>query len=280
MSVNADKVALVDRRARYLLSFQPRYGAVGVTSGVNPAVIMCIAEREMSGSMTRNLAQGDPLTNYSVNVPAGEPRVGHPPPFTWEEAAVRALQIDKLNLVKDWTITTALFEMELYNGFGYRDVHGMRSPYLWGATNNQQLGKYTSDGRFDATTMDPQLGVAPLLRRIMELQPAFKMQLGYDAVAPSPISVGGGGDQPPPTAHDTWWVQRALNALPVDAGGADPKIDVDGSYGRRTRYAAGEFQEKHHLRIDGLAGTVETIPSIEHELAAHNLTVADGPPLS
>lgn len=271
MSVLPNKVGIVDATARRLLRGLPTYAPVSVVTGVPSQVIMVINERESGGSLKANLAQGDPLDDYSVHIPVGEPKgLGHGPPFSFQEAAVRALQIDRLDKVQDWSVARALFQMELYNGFGYRG-HGIRSPYLYGGTNLQQRGKYVKDNVFDPEVMDVQLGVAPLLRRIAELEPSLRLPLGIEDAPPLPAPVGN------QTGRDAWWIQRAVNALPVEVGGADPRIAVDGSYGRRTRYAVGEFQEKNGLTIDGLAGP-KTIRRLEDRLLEEHITaIASGP---
>lgn len=271
MSVVPRYERTIDNTARRLMKDLRFYAPVSVQTGVPIPVIMCISERESGGRVDRNLAQGDPLTDYSVNVPRGEPKVWHPPPFTFEEAAVRALQIDRLDRVApNWSIARALYEMEGYNGWGYRDgPRGnppIRSPYLWGGTNQQQAGKYIRDGVYDPSVMDVQLGVAPVLRRIMELDRSLLLPLGTETAPPLPSPVVGTPER------DIWWLQRALVEL-----GADPPLDVDGSYGRRTRYAVGEFQEYHSLGIDGIAGPI-TIAAIEVELKSKGFTIQAGPP--
>jgi hypothetical protein len=71
--------------------------------------------------------------------------------------------------------------------------------------------------------------------------------------------------------HDTWWLQRALNAL-------GSKIGVDGVYGEETVRTVTQYQTARGCRqIDGLAGDGETVPMIEAELEARGLAIADGP---
>jgi lysozyme family protein len=56
----------------------------------------------------------------------------------------------------------ALDLAEKWNGEGYR-ARGMRSPYVWAATNHQECGKFIADGQFNPLAWDGQLGVAALL---------------------------------------------------------------------------------------------------------------------
>ena len=60
-----------------------------------------------------------------------------------------------------------LFQLEGYNGFGYRDHHPtVPSPYLWSFSNHYTRGKYVADGRFSPTAVSQQCGAAVLLKRL------------------------------------------------------------------------------------------------------------------
>lgn len=61
------------------------------------------------------------------------------------------------------------------------------------------------------------------------------------------------------------WTQSQLNHLNPGA----PMIVVDGLDGPLTQNAVRAFQRKHGLTVDGIAGTVETIPAIRKALAAN-----------
>ena len=110
-----------------------------------------------------HLHNGDPLTARTTHVPAGRPvanprgepeagpRRSAPNPYTWEESAADALCQKGLNAWADWTIVGSLFQLEAYNGWGYRMYHSeVLSPYLWSFTNHYTKGKYASDGKWGA----------------------------------------------------------------------------------------------------------------------------------
>jgi lysozyme family protein len=235
---------------------------VSVKTGVPVVVLATIHNRESDADFTTNLGQGDPLSAPSVNVPKGRPPLGPPPndhfPVTWEYAAEDALHIDKLDAVANWTIARALYEQELYNGFGPRN-HGINTGYLWAGSNQYTMGKYVKDGVWDPNQVDAQLGTAPVMHRMIELD--LTLALAVSAVdappvpQPPPIGVGGG-------AHDTLWLQDALNKC-----GADPKLLVDGNYGRGTRAAVTAFQNQAGITADGLAGP-QTFGVLETKLAS------------
>jgi lysozyme family protein len=117
------------------------------------------------------LHNGDPMFNHNrmpvqtVHVPRHRPP---DPNVSWEQGAFDALQQLHLVGIADWGPERCALAWEKFNGFGYRDFHGMPSPYLWGGTTEQLPGKYTSDGHFDSGVMDEQLGAMAVLKLILE----------------------------------------------------------------------------------------------------------------
>jgi hypothetical protein len=108
------------------------------------------------------------LTARTVQVPAGRPIAGNPP-FTWEESTEDALKYSKLDQVDEWTLSRLLYELEGYNGWGYRLYHThVKSPYLWSYSNNYVSGKYIADGTWSDTAVSQQSGAAVILRRLEE----------------------------------------------------------------------------------------------------------------
>jgi hypothetical protein len=106
------------------------------------------------------------LKARTVHVPAGRPKTGKPP-FTWEQSAIDALRGRGLGAWKDWSVPGTLYQLEAYNGFGYRDHHPtVPSPYLWSFSNHYTRGKYVADGRFSPTAVSQQVGAALLLKRL------------------------------------------------------------------------------------------------------------------
>ena len=64
------------------------------------------------------------------------------PPFTWEESASDALALRGLRGDTDWSLAGTLYQLEGYNGWGYRLYHQhVLSPYLWSYSNHYQSGK-------------------------------------------------------------------------------------------------------------------------------------------
>ncbi len=130
--------------------------------------IACVHYLECSFSFKKHLHNGDPLTGYTVQVPAGRPKVGHPPPFTFEESAVDALKLMGFDKVTSWKLPFILRKLEAYNGFGYFKFHHMNSPYLWSYSNHYTKGKYVKDGKFDKDAVSAQTGSAVILKRMEE----------------------------------------------------------------------------------------------------------------
>lgn len=130
--------------------------------------IACAHYLECSFSFKKHLHNGDPLTSYTVRVPANRPKVGHEPPFTFEESAVDALKLMKFDQIQNWNLPTILRKLEAYNGFGYFKFHSINSPYLWSYSNHYTKGKYVADGKFDTEAVSKQLGSAVILKRMEE----------------------------------------------------------------------------------------------------------------
>ncbi|PAW92054.1 hypothetical protein CKK33_00510 [Mucilaginibacter sp. MD40] len=127
--------------------------------------LACVHYMECSFSFKKHLHNGDPLTGYTVHVPAHRPKVGHPPPFTFEESAVDAIKLMKYDQVTNWSLPFILLKLEGYNGFGY-NRKGVKSPYLWSFSNHYIKGKYVKDGVFDAEAVSSQMGSAVILKRM------------------------------------------------------------------------------------------------------------------
>ncbi len=100
----------------------------------------------------------------------------------------------------DWGLASLLYELERYNGLGYRLHHPeVRSPYLWSFSTHYSSGKYVTDGRWSHSARSAQCGAATLLRRLVEL--------GHAVIA----------DQPPLTANHAPRVVRYAKRKPTAA---------------------------------------------------------------
>jgi lysozyme family protein len=273
-----------DAVARKLLSFKARYAAVaqatarsgagatarggaGATArggagatGVPVVVLAALHWRESSADFRTNLAQGDPLDRPSVHVPRGRPklRAGMSFPVSWEYAAIDAIEFDHLNDASaTWSLPYACWKGEAWNGFGPRN-HGIHTGYLWAGTNHYVRGKYVADGRWDPGHVDRQLGMVPIMLRMIALDPGLALAgmspagaRDDPAIPPRRAPEGVGGSAPPADALQT---TRGLQILLNSLGVPGTPLAVDGSYGRRTRETVRAFQRAHGLEPDGLAG--------------------------
>lgn len=166
--IRTEGMRAVDGIVARLQANKTRYQNVSETLGIPWGFVAVIHNMEASLNFTKHLHNGDPLTNRTVHVPAGMPKKGDPP-FTWEESASDALSLKGLGSQTDWTLAGTLYQLERYNGWGYRLYHThVLSPYLWSFSNHYQSGKYVSDGTWSDTAVSKQCGVAVLLRRMAE----------------------------------------------------------------------------------------------------------------
>lgn len=146
------------------------YLAIENKTGVPWWVIAVIHEREADQNFARSIAQGDLWSSVSRHVPKGRG------PFSsFVAAAVDALTNCAPHAArwKDWSAGGTLTILEEYNGLGYEEYHAEASPYLWGATNQEEWGKYTNDGHW-AHVWDTQLGCAAMLKKMIEFDPSIK----------------------------------------------------------------------------------------------------------
>jgi lysozyme family protein len=129
--------------------------------------ISVIHAMEASLDFTKHLHNGDPLTAKTVQVPSGRPPGN--PPFTWEVSAADALSMKGLGGGTEWSLAGTLYQLERYNGWGYRLHHPqVLTPYLWSFSNHYTSGKYISDGTWSDTAVSKQSGAAVILRRMAE----------------------------------------------------------------------------------------------------------------
>ncbi len=120
--------------ARKVIAKKAIYADIEQATGVPWWFTAVVDMREggVSNLGGRHLHNGDRLTDYTKNVPAGRPKVGHGPPFTWRESAVDSIRYQGLDKVVRWTIERALHHLEAYNGLKYANQKPPRpSPYIW-----------------------------------------------------------------------------------------------------------------------------------------------------
>jgi lysozyme family protein len=158
-----------------ILANRARYEAVQKKINVPWYFIAVIHNMESSLSFSRHLHNGDSLKKRTVQVPADRPVAdpvnGWQVGYTWEESAIDALTMKEFDKVKDWSLAAQLWQIERYNGFGYRQYHpDVLTPYLWSGTNHYTKGKYTADGKWNADAVSEQIGAAALLKILIQEQ--------------------------------------------------------------------------------------------------------------
>lgn len=166
IEIRSDKLDIVENHVDQINLNKQRYESVGNQIGVPWYFIGLIHTMESNRNFTTHLHNGDPLSSRTTHVPSGRPKSGNPP-FTWEESALDALKLKRLNKETDWSLPKFLYQLENYNGWGYRLYHQhVKSPYLWSYSNHYTSGKYTADGVFSNTAVSRQCGSAVILRRL------------------------------------------------------------------------------------------------------------------
>jgi lysozyme family protein len=158
----------VDGLAAGLLAHRGRYAALGAQLSIPWWFIGAIHTMESAQNFACHLHNGDPLRARTQHIPGGRPLLGNPP-FTWEQSAADALTMHGLGRATDWSLAGALYELERYNGFGYRLYHPQTlSPYLWSFSTLYEAGKYVADGQWSDSARSAQCGAATLMRRLVD----------------------------------------------------------------------------------------------------------------
>jgi lysozyme family protein len=218
-AMTVTKTAEAIAQAKHIIANKDRYKAVERQARVPWFVTGALHMREISGKFTGWLHNGDPMRRdgvpvQTVHVPPHRPPN---PAVSWEEGAYDALvKCEGLDELAPWCPELVAYAAEKFNGFGYRHpARNIPSPYLWGGTSVQKRGKFAEDKKYDATLMDPQIGVMAVLKTIMAIDPEARFEEpaaadatdGADDATPAPVPASGSADDAPaplsPKAHDT-----------------------------------------------------------------------------
>lgn len=186
MVVRSSFKGALEASAKKVIDGKDRYCAVSELTGVPWFVVGLIHQMEAGCKWGCHLHNGDPLSARTVSVPAKRPARGNAP-FKWEDSACDALMMKNMQSIKDWSIERIAFELERYNGWGYRNYHkAVLTPYLWSGTTHYARGKYVSDGHWDPSAVSGQTGAMPLLKTLMELDPSIELGALPVEVKPEP----------------------------------------------------------------------------------------------
>lgn len=226
--IRPERLAEVHRTAQRILDNQARYESVAAAAGMPWHVVGVIHNMEGSLNFATHLHNGDSLQRRTVQVPRGRPPTGEPP-FTWEESALDALQLEGYTAWTDWSVPGTLYKWERYNGWGYRKYHPeVKSPYLWSFTNHYTRGKYSADGLWAPGLVSKQVGAAALLRRLAELS-AIEVQVDVeDPALAKLLRTGVLGYAPSKVTPGGMELQQFLNRFPGIF------LREDGKLGQRT----------------------------------------------
>ena len=190
MHMKANRISDFDATAKRLCAPLAKVRYAGVTDrlrsvgyqGVPWWFIAVVSEREYGGPprWDRQLGQGDPLGRASIHDPKGRgPFPDHPGDTTpgndaWTRCCLDALIECGPYAAKwtDWSSGGVLTLWEEYNGLGYA-ARGVPSAYVWSGTDQYTSGKYVADHVYRASAIDVQEGCAPILARMMALDPTI-----------------------------------------------------------------------------------------------------------
>jgi lysozyme family protein len=163
--ISADHLGEIAKTVGILVANRALYDSAGSPLGV-PWFVVAVIHAMEGLNFGSHLHNGDSLLHRTVHQPVGRPQSGNPP-FTWPQSAEDALKGRNLDQVgaANWTLSRTLYELEGYNGFGYRRFRNA-TPYLWSYSQNYDKGKYVADGRYDPNFRSGQCGAAVLLKQM------------------------------------------------------------------------------------------------------------------
>lgn len=168
LELRLDKLTAIDEAVNGILQHKDRYQKVAQALNIPWFFVGAIHSMECTRNFSCHLHNGDSLSRRTVQVPKGRPLTGNPP-YSWEASAADALTMKGLDKITDWSLPQLLYQLERYNGWGYRLYHQhVYTPYLWAASNHYSRGKYVADGTWSDTAVSQQTGAAVLLRRLEE----------------------------------------------------------------------------------------------------------------
>ena len=215
--------------AKKILASKERYQAIEMQTGVPWYVVGVIHAMESNCRFSTHLHNGDPLTAKTRRVPKARPLKGTAP-FTWEESACDALLMKDLQHITDWTVERICYELERYNGFGYRKYHSeVLSAYLWSGTQLYARGKYVDDGTWDGSAVSSQTGAIALIKRIDELDdtislsPVVEPEYVAQAEDISPSSFAKAEERAPLSPKVAHTINTAATSVGTTAAGGIPK---------------------------------------------------------
>lgn len=178
MELRSEWKSELNRICERILKHRQRYEYVEQKTGVPWWWIAAIHNMESGGHWNSHLHNGDPLTARTVRVPsdrpANEPEKGWGVGYTWEESAIDAIELKGFDDVTDKSLPAWLWRSHIYNGFGNVNYVGdlgrsyLYTPYIWSGSNIYQSGKFIRDGVFDRNATSKQIGVAPIIKNLLE----------------------------------------------------------------------------------------------------------------
>lgn len=156
----------IERGAQRMLACKPMYVAAARRVGQSWwGFFACTHWLEASCDPRRQILNGQPWNQQTTIEPTGQG-----PWSSWEEAAVFGVEWQGVTPENTDTLQELLRWLERWNGFGYRNL-GVNSPYLWSGTNHGVgCGKFVRDHVYDKNAVSGQVGCAPLLARLIELE--------------------------------------------------------------------------------------------------------------
>lgn len=162
-----DQLGIVRASGKFILDNRDKFIAVAREIQCPWCFVGILSVMEAGHSFKGWLANGNPLTGKTYDVPEGLEVAGKNPPYDWVEAAIVSLRLKKYEEITTWNFLIMLYCFEKWNGYGYRNK-GHKSQYLWASTQYEEPGRYIADYVWSETALSDQAGCAALMLWLTE----------------------------------------------------------------------------------------------------------------
>lgn len=184
-----------------ILSLEAEYRDVFAGAGMPWYFGAAIHYREADNDLRGCMVNGEKIVGTSNRTTIVPENRG--PYATFKESVQDAAAFKGWRSILVWSIERFLFTSEIWNGLGYVSK-GINAPFVWAGTNHEEMGLYVRDHVFDGSVEDRRLGVAAIIKRLMEVRSDIAAEIVAEtqpqAAVPAPQEVLDPLPQPSPAA--------------------------------------------------------------------------------
>lgn len=168
-----------------ILSLEDLYRDAFAGAGMPWYYGAAIHYRESNNDLRGAMVNGEKIIGTSQKTTLVPENRG--PYATFKDSVQDAATLKGWRSIGPWSIERLLFTSEIWNGLGYV-AKGINAPFVWAGTNHEEMGLYVRDHVFDASTEDTRLGVAAVVKRLMEVRPDIAAEIVMETTKDGQVS--------------------------------------------------------------------------------------------